>query len=138
MAWTRRILRAWSALCLALVLYGATPHVHHAETGAIAAGPSDATGWLGDAAAGPGSQPAPETGLRRDDAHESHSSTASPDDHPCTLCRDKSDRQLAAPGAILVAPTSPIALRIDRFDVAVRVELLLARRHPARAPPLVG
>lgn len=137
MTWTRQILRAWSALCLALVVYGAVPHVH-VEADMARLGTASAEGAegglaergtpLGDAA----------SGLHRDDAHDSHSSTASTDGHPCTLCRDKSDRELAASTTAPVPLATPTALRIDRLDVAARVELLLARRHPARAPPLAA
>ncbi|MBK7949359.1 MAG: DUF2946 family protein [Deltaproteobacteria bacterium] len=137
MTWTRQILRAWSALCLALVVYGATPHVHH-EADAARSGPSVAEGSAGGLADGDAPTTDAASGLRRDDAHDSHSSTASTDGHPCTLCRDKSDRELAAPATVAIPLATPTALRIDRLDVAARVELLLARRHPARAPPLAA
>jgi hypothetical protein len=137
MAWTRQILRIWSALCLALVVYGATPHVHR-EADAGRLGPSIAEGSAGGAAAGGAPFADPASGLHRDDAHESHSSTASTEGHPCTLCRDKGDRALAAPAGAPLPLATPTALRIVRLDVAARAELLLARRHPARGPPLAA
>lgn len=137
MAWTRQILRAWSALCLALVVYGAAPHVHRGDDSARL-GASIAEGAAGGVAAGDAPFDDATGGLRRDDAHESHSSTASTDGHPCTLCRDKSDRELAAPAAAPLPLAAPAALQIVRLDVAVRAELLLARRHPARGPPLAA
>jgi hypothetical protein len=137
MAWTRQILRTWSALCLALVVYGATPHVHR-EADAVGLGSSFAEGSAGGATADAAPIADAASGLSRDDAHESHSSTASTEGHPCTLCREKGDRELAAPAAVPLPLATPTALRIVRLDVAARAELLLARRHPARGPPLAA
>jgi len=123
MATTRKLLRTLSALCLALVVYAATPHVH--------AEPESARIERFEAPLEAGSG-----NLISDDVHESHSSTASLDEHPCTLCRNKGEREVAAPTPLpFVLAASPARLVAAPF-VAHRVEMLLVRRHPARGPPL--
>jgi hypothetical protein len=118
MVWTRRRLRTWSALCAALLFYAAIPHSHGGQHGSQHDGMRVANGVL-----------------VADDAHESHSPSLALDAHPCALCRDKSTHALGAvhpePLRLEVAERSPCAP--DVF--ARRPELLLAERHPARAPP---
>ena len=140
MSWTRRNIRTVSALLVALIAYaaipGAAPHlhdaVHHAAGGHHAAGARHAT----DA------QHATDAGvlanaiLIADEEHESHTPGLRLETHPCALCRDASARALAA-----ATPPEPFCLEaIERApcapeSVARRSELLLAERHPARAPP---
>ena len=119
MAWTRRTLRIWSALCAALLLYGAIPHSH----GGQHAGQHDVAH-------------VENTQLVADDAHESHSPSLALDSHPCALCRDKSTHELAAvhPAPLRLEVCERSACAPDAF--ARRPELLLADHHPARAPPL--
>jgi hypothetical protein len=109
-----RSLRSIGALCLALALYAAVPHFH-AE---FAQAPAHAR-------------------LAPDDAHESHSPAAVAEAAPCTLCRATHARSAAPPPPALVH-AAPIASprRIEPPHRIARPELLLAGRHPTRAPPL--
>jgi len=106
--------RTIGALCLALALYAAVPHFH-AES---ASAPAHAR-------------------LAPDDAHESHSPVHVADAAPCTLCRTGPARASAPPPPALVhaIPISP-PRRIEPAPLVARPELLLARSHPTRAPPL--
>lgn len=134
MAWTRQILRAWSVLCLALVAYGTTPHVHHdGDESHLAPAAAETSAGFPAASFDPLGEAT--SGLSRDDAHESHSATASTEGHPCTLCRDEHER--AAPFDAPLPSATSTALRIHLHEVAARAELLHARRHPARGPPSI-
>ncbi|MFO0691893.1 MAG: hypothetical protein U0900_24575 [Myxococcota bacterium] len=132
MSWTRQILRTLSALCIALAVYGAMPHVHRgagdARRGAAVAEFAAFGGPAGDAT----------SSLTPDDAHESHSSAKGTEGHPCTLCRKNGDREVATPAVHPLPSATTTARRVDLPAVAPRPELLLARRHPARGPPLAG
>jgi hypothetical protein len=114
MSWTRRNIRIVSALLVALLAYAAIPHFHIDRTD---------PGRLASAI------------LLADDAHDSHSSDIEVDSAPCALCRNASPRTLAA------TPTEPFQLEAgetsprESLSVTRRPELLLAERHPARAPP---
>lgn len=145
MSRTRKLLRTLSALALALVLYAAVPHVHAEPDGAgpvLATASLDALAELATRAPSTGmadseaAEPAANGELVSDDAHESHSSTAPLDEHPCALCRNKAGREVAAPAPLAFAIEASPARRIAASFVAPRVELLLVRRHPARGPPL--
>ncbi|MBY0401443.1 hypothetical protein K2X89_14185 [Myxococcota bacterium] len=131
MAFTRKILRTWSALWLALVVYAATPHVHSESE------QSAAPAVIGGRACHDDAPFSATSGLRSDDAHESHSSSASLDTHPCTLCRGDTVRPFGSATPTPLLPLADTTLRIDLVVVTSRAELLLARHHPARAPPLV-
>jgi hypothetical protein len=128
MSWTRTNLRISSALYLALLVYAAIPHFHadlHSDLGPNHAERPAAIGAL------------PADGvLVADEAHESHSPSPVLDAHPCALCRDKTARAMAVvhpePFRLEVCERSPC----EPGSSALRAELLLARRHPARAPPL--
>lgn len=125
-----RSLRILSALCLALLLRAAIPHLHEAAD----ARPTPSTRALEIALGADGDARLAE--LSADERHESHSSTRAGDEHPCTLCRSPQGRLLAVPApapfaldvvvAPAVAPPAPLARAEERF----------ARRHPARAPPV--
>ena len=114
MAWTRRTIRIVSALLIALLAYAAIPHFH--------LDPPDA-GGLASAV------------LLADEAHDSHSSGSLVDTDPCALCRDASARTLAATPPELFRLEACETARCESFFAPRRPELLLAERHPARAPP---
>lgn len=128
-----------SALCLALLVYAAIPHFHagHLET---AAGSGDLAGLSAPNAAG---EPvAPASGvlatspvLLADEAHETHSSSVALQAEPCTLCRNVAERGIdstpATPQRVAVIEGSAC----PPAPAAKPPALLLASRHPARAPP---
>ncbi len=129
----RQHLRSVSALCLALFVYATIPHFH---AGHLEAAAGSAERAAPDAADSPaslalGASPV----LLADEAHETHSSSVALEAEPCTLCRNVAERALApAPAtpqrvAATSRSTSPPA------SAAKRPALLLAARHPARAPP---
>lgn len=147
---TRRSLRALSALCLALLFYAATPHVHGSAhgaertTAAVAeptqplhpGGSADRIAGLRDPATPSQSEPWSAAELSSDDAHESHRLTQTGDGHPCTLCRNGGQRAAAH-----VAPLAPrlaavCAPRIDTARSERPQPAPLARRDAARAPPV--
>lgn len=122
-------LRAFVGLCLALLGHGAIPHLHHAhERPAALAAATEAPAAVASGATAPSQ-------LSADDHHETHSSRNQAEQSPCTLCRERSARELATvpappplPEAIDAAPPIPA-------PTTLRAELLFARRHPARGPP---
>ncbi len=142
MARTRQSLKSVSVLCLALLVYAALPHFHagHGErfsaemdraAAAERAGISAPPAAGGPCAATPADSPA----LRADEAHETHSSSASLESEPCTLCRN-----VAARGLEPIPATLPRVALDERSPcppalAAKRPARLLAARHPARAPP---
>ena len=140
MAWTRRKLRTTSALCLALLFYAAIPHLHDPlhDTAYAASGSDSRPARPADRTAGVAAHAATDAAapvLRADLAHESHSSDPALDAHPCALCRDPSARALAAVSAVRVCPVSHATVSCDAVESVLHPELLLARRHPTRAPP---
>lgn len=157
MTWTRRSLRALSALALALLLYAATPHVHLAAHGAepaarrpLATAPSFAAdpsaALQTEDARRPEARDASMRGahgaqrasaaLSSDDAHESHRLTQTGDGHPCTLCRNGVHRVAThvAPTAFWLTPTAAARREAPRLEAWPARPL--ARRHAARAPPI--
>ena len=144
MAWTSHSLRFVSALCVALIAYTAIPHFHADLHPDHEARPQSLERTLAQA---PTSDPATgspivehasnaDDSLAPDDSHDSHSSNASVDGHPCALCRAQIGRGLAA--------TAPAPPRLEDADdrgcepapAASHAERIFARRHPARGPPL--
>jgi len=129
-------LRAIGALCLALLLYAAVPHSHgdaahdSRARGAHAQPASDA-----NAAAAPAPLAPSAPGIAPDDAHDSHSSTSLAESHPCALCREGHGRALAPPADASAPIPADAPIRFAPRDAAPHAERLLARRHPARAPP---
>lgn len=140
MARTRQSLKSVSVLCLALLLYAALPHLHlgHAESLSpslerfAAAAPAAAGDPI---AAGPVAAPAGSPVLSADDAHETHSSSASLESEPCTLCRNVAARSIEAIPATPERVALPDRSPCPPAPAAQRPALLLAARHPARAPP---
>jgi hypothetical protein len=154
MSWTRQTLRAMSVLGLTLVFYAATPHLHrdvhrdvhrdfprdvrqdfhrelsHAPHQATRA-PEPIAGAIARLALADATQT-----LARDDAHESHSSSASSELHPCTLCREKGRSEMGSTPAATLHRVEPLIAIATPIATPMRVELLIARRHPVRAPPL--
>lgn len=132
----RQYLRSVSALCLALLVYAAIPHSHagHLEP---AAGSSERAERVAPNAAD--ERVAPASGvvavLLADEAHETHSSSAALQAEPCTLCRNIAERGIDS------APATPQRVAViersacPSAPAAKRPALLLAARHPARAPP---
>ena len=126
MSWTRRNIQILSALLVALLAYAAIPHSH---TGHHAAGADHAAGAAYAVSAVESER------LLADEAHDSHSSGIRVDSDPCALCRAAAARTLA------VTQPEPFHLeacgssRCESLSATRRPELLLAVRHPARAPP---
>lgn len=136
MARTRQSLKSVSVLCLALLLYAALPHLHlgHVENlqPALERVAAAAPAAAGDPIA---VAPAGSPVLNTDDAHQTHSSSLSLESEPCTLCRNVAASGLeaipATPERVAIPDRSPC----PPAPAAQRPALLLAARHPARAPP---
>lgn len=136
-------MRILGALCVALLLYSATPHLHAAEGDRLAGRSfADSTSIAAEhaahglAPAADGERSARPAGLLSDDAHDTHSASALVDAHPCTLCRNTASRIAPPPPAALVRLVARVLAVAARAPVASRPELVVARRHPSRAPPL--
>jgi hypothetical protein len=124
MARTSYSLRTLSALCVALLLYAAVPHLH--ANGNVRVPPLG--GRVTSVAAA-----TPE--LSADDRHDAHTSTLAGDEHPCALCRAPQGRlQAAPPPTLFSVDIARRSLAAPILEIA-RAEQLFARRHPARAPP---
>lgn len=130
MSWSVRSLRFLSALCLALIVYSAIPHLH--------ADAASAPAYHGYGhAAHPAAHHADDaTGLAPDDSHDSHSSSTALDGEPCALCRGQVGRELAAPAPVAIRLESRDEIRREWAPAGCLAERLFARRHPARGPPI--
>lgn len=133
------MLRLVSALCLALTLFAALPHLHADDADGTPVRLFVSEHASEQASAHASSRPSdrpPIADLTSDDAHESHRASLDSESHPCALCRSREQFEHAA------APPEPLqiaqrenprrAVARDRVGPAWRV----IRRAPARAPPL--
>jgi hypothetical protein len=132
----RQSLKSVSVLCLALLAYAALPHFHVGHVALSASASERALASAPTAAHDPVPvAPADSPVLRADESHETHSSSLSLESEPCTLCRN-----VAARSAETI-PATPQRVSIPRRSAcppepaARRPALLLAARHPSRAPP---
>lgn len=123
------MLRFVSALCLALTLFAALPHLHADDAdGTPVRISADASAHASDSL--------PTAKLTSDDAHESHRATLDAESHPCALCRSREPFEHAAappaPPQIAQSDDPRLTVASDPIGAAWRV----IRRAPARAPPL--
>jgi len=145
MSWTRRNIRTISALLIALLAYAAIPHRHASVQNAAgadsAAGGHDAADTHDGAGAARFARsdagPLATARLLADEKHESHSPGLDLDSHPCALCRIESLRAVATVQSERLRFETCESGPCDPDPPTNRPELLLAERHPARAPPRV-
>lgn len=136
MARTRQSLKSVSVLCLALLLYAALPHLHLGHAESLSPAPERFAAAAPAVAGTPiAAAPAGSPVLSADDAHETHSSSASLESEPCTLCRNVAARSVEAIPATPERVALPDRSPCPPAPAAQRPALLLAARHPARAPP---